>query len=453
MSFLRQSNRISQRCLLIADDLTGGADSGAQFAKRGLSTLLISVKEGAQIDFSKYASNDVLVINTDSRRLTPDKASDLVSSLCREYDRNLFPVIYKKIDSTLRGNVGFEIDAILKETKIPICFMTPAYPDQNRTLINGILMVGGKPVALTEAARDAASPVQESHVQKLLQDQSRNNIGKIELSHVAASHEHLKKIVEEERNKGNKIIVFDVMTREDLRNVADVGFDLDKRPLFVGSAGLAEEVARKLSPSEPYIKNQTATKSSTHVFIISGSVSGVTHEQLRRLQRRDIISFELNKSFLTKEGPDFEAAKGELIPNISDALAKGHVVLRTCPERLISGDPKTSPIHLKIVKVIGEVALAVLKESHIGIRDTALVLTGGDTAFSVLNLLKIEGIEIGGEILKGIVIGRLIGGTWNGLKVITKAGAFGKEYALEKIINMLEMGSLSTKEEKNEGLD
>jgi uncharacterized protein YgbK (DUF1537 family) len=103
--------------------------------------------------------------------------------------------------------------------------------------------------------------------------------------------------------------------------------------------------------------------------------------------------------------------------------------------------------------VIGEVALAVLKESHIGIRDTALVLTGGDTAFSVLNLLKMEGIEIGGEILKGIVIGRLIGGTWNGLKVITKAGAFGKEDALEKIINMLEMGSLSTKEEKNEGLN
>jgi uncharacterized protein YgbK (DUF1537 family) len=194
MSFLRQSNRISQRCLLIADDLTGGADSGAQFAKRGFSTLLISVKEGAQIDFSKYTSSDVLVINTDSRRLTPDKASDLVSSLCRGYDRNLFPVIYKKIDSTLRGNVGFEIDAILKETKIPICFMTPAYPDQNRTLINGILMVGGKPVALTEAARDTASPVQESHVQKLLQDQSRNNIGKIELSHVAAGKNTSRKL-------------------------------------------------------------------------------------------------------------------------------------------------------------------------------------------------------------------------------------------------------------------
>jgi uncharacterized protein YgbK (DUF1537 family) len=441
MSVIRQSSRMPQRCLLIADDLTGGADAGAQFAKRGLSTLLISFREATEIDFHKYVSKDVLVINTDSRGLNPDNAFKLVSSLCREYDRNLFPIIYKKIDSTLRGNVGFEIDAILEETGIPTCFFTPAYPEQNRTLVNGILMVGGNPVALTEAARDAASPVQESHVQKLLQDQSRNNIGKIELSHVAAGQEHLKKIVKEERNKGNKIIVFDAMTRDDLRNVADVGFDLDKRPLFVGSAGLAEEVARKLSPRERSTKNQTATKPLTHVFIVSGSVSSVTHEQLKRLQRRDILSFELSRSFLTKEGPDFEAAKGELIPSISDALAKGHVILRTCSERLISEDPGTSPIHLKIVKMIGEVALSVLKESHVGIRDTALVLTGGDTAFGVLNLLKIEGFEIGREILKGIVIGRLIGGNWGGLTVVTKAGAFGKENALKRIVEMLEAGS------------
>jgi uncharacterized protein YgbK (DUF1537 family) len=438
---------MNQRCLLISDDLTGGADAGAQFAKRGLSTLLISFREGSEIDFHRYVSKDVLVINTDSRGLNPDKASKLVSSLCRKYDRNFFPVIYKKIDSTLRGNIGFEIDAILKETNIPICFMTPAYPEQNRTLVNGILMVGGKPVAFTEAARDAASPVQESHVQKLLQDQSRNNIGKIELSHVAAGQEHLKEIVKEERNKGNKIIIFDAVTRQDLRNVAEAGFDLDKRPLFVGSAGLAEEVARKLFPRERSTKNQTTTKPLAHVFIISGSVSNVTHEQLKRLQRRDILNFELSKSLLTKDGPDLEAAKGELIPIISDALAKGHVILRTCSERLISGDPETSPIHVKIAKVIGEVALSVLKESRVDIRDTALVLTGGDTAFSVLDLPKIEGIEIDGEILEGIVIGHLIGGKWDGLKVVTKAGAFGKEDALEKIVGILEARSPLNMEE------
>lgn len=431
---------MSQRCLLIADDLTGGADAGAQFAKRGLRTVLISLKQGTQIDLTQYVSKDVLVVNTDSRGLPPDKAIRLVSSLCKEYDRNLFPIVYKKIDSTLRGNVGFEIDAILKETGIPVCFLTPAYPEQNRTLVNGILMVGGKPVASTEAARDAASPVQESHVPKLLQNQSRYNIGKIELSRVTAGPEHLKETVGEERKKGNKIIVFDAATRQDLRNVAEVGFDLDKRPLFVGSAGLAEEVARKFSPIERSSRTWKSTKPCSHVFIISGSTSSVTHEQLKQLERRDIVSFELSKSFLTKDGPDLEAVKRDLISNVSDALTNGHVILKTCSQRLLSGGPETAPIHLGIAKKIGEVVLSVLKESHLDISEFALILTGGDTAMSVLNLLKIEGMGIDGEILKGIVIGHLIGGKWDGLKVVTKAGAFGEEGALWKIIGILEAG-------------
>ena len=132
------------RCLLIADDLTGGADTGAQFAERGLSTLLIPLKEGHTIDFSQYRERDVLVINTDSRGLTPDEAGSLVSSLLRNYDKGLFPLIYKKIDSTLRGNIGYETDAILRETNISMGFMTPSFPEQERTVVNGILMVRGK---------------------------------------------------------------------------------------------------------------------------------------------------------------------------------------------------------------------------------------------------------------------------------------------------------------------
>lgn len=431
---------MSQRCLLIADDLTGGADAGAQFAKRGLRTVLISLKEGTPIDLTQYVSEDVLVVNTDSRGLPPDKANHLVSSVCREYDRSLFPVVYKKIDSTLRGNVGFEIDAILRETGIPICFLTPAYPEQNRTLVNGILMVGGKPVAFTEAASDAASPVQESHVPKLLQDQSRHNIGKIELSHVTAGSEHLRETVGEERNKGNKIIIFDAATRQDLRNVAEVGFDLDKRPLFAGSAGLAEEVARKFSPIERSSRTLKSTKPCSHVFIISGSTSSVTHEQLKQLERRDLVSFELSKSFLTKDRRDLDAVEGEFISNVSGALTKGHVILKTCSERLLSRGSGTAPIHHRIAKRLGEVALSVLKEFHLDISEFALILTGGDTAMSVLNLLQTEGMEIDGEILKGIVIGHLIGGKWDGLKVVTKAGAFGEEGALWKIIGILETG-------------
>jgi uncharacterized protein YgbK (DUF1537 family) len=73
--------------------------------------------------------------------------------------------------------------------------------------------------------------------------------------------------------------------------------------------------------------------------------------------------------------------------------------------------------------------------------DLAIILTGGDTAMTVFNFLGGEGIEIEDEILEGIVMSRLIGGGWNGLTVITKAGAFGREDALVKIMDLFEMES------------
>jgi uncharacterized protein YgbK (DUF1537 family) len=63
-------------------------------------------------------------------------------------------------------------------------------------------------------------------------------------------------------------------------------------------------------------------------------------------------------------------------------------------------------------------------------RPGLLFLTGGDTADAVLNAFGSEGIHIHGEILPGVVRGRLIGGAMKGLPVVTKAGAFGRDDTL-----------------------
>lgn len=437
---------MSQRCLLIADDLTGGADAGAQFAKRGLQTLLISLLDDAKIDFSRHIHQDVLVINTDSRGLTPEKAFLKVSNLLKRFDQKLFPIIYKKIDSTLRGNVGYEIDAILKETNESLCFMAPSYPEQNRTLVGGILIVGEKPLALTEVARNTASPIQESHVYKILQNQSQHNVGWIDLTHVASSHERLGKMVDEEQKKGNQIIIFDAVSRGDLRNIVDAGFDVEKTPLFVGSAGLAEEVAKKLVPAKA--KPSQKIRSFKHILIVSGTASSVTHQQLEQVERRPVPSFPLNGSLIAGEDRKTQGEKRELIEKIANALSQGITVLKAPSEMLPSKDSTEPPVHLRITKTLASVALFALRASKIRPADLALILTGGETAQNVINGLKPEGIEIEGELLEGIVRGHLLGGNWDGLTVITKAGAFGKEDALEKILKMVEMGSPSTREEK-----
>jgi uncharacterized protein YgbK (DUF1537 family) len=426
--------------LLIADDLTGGADAGAQFTKRGLRTLLISVRDNPRIDFSEYINREVLVVNTDSRGLSPEKAFSLVSSLIKGYNKELFPVVYKKIDSTLRGNIGYEIDAILKETNGSLCFMAPSYPEQNRTLVGGIMMVGGKPLEFTEVARDSASPVQESHVYKLLEKQSSNKIGRIDLTIVASGRERLQKAVEEERRKRNKIIIFDAVSRRDLTNIADVAFCMNRTPLFVGSAGLAEEVAKRLTPSGA--NASLRIKPFKNILIVSGTASSITHQQLKQVEKRGIPSFQLTPSLILGDDAKAEKERKELFRKIANSLSQRINILKAPSEILHSEDSTEPPIHLKITKTLASVALLALEASKIKPADLALILTGGETAQHIINGLETEGIEIEGELLEGIVRGHLIGGDWDGLTVVTKAGAFGKEDALKKIIEIIETGSL-----------
>jgi uncharacterized protein YgbK (DUF1537 family) len=427
-----------QHCLLIADDLTGGADAGVQFVKRGLKTLLISFRGDRPVPFMAHPA-DVLVINTITRGLPPAEAFDILSvlsGLLKSFDPKRFPILYKKIDSTLRGNIGSEIDAILRETNLPLCFLAPSYPEQGRVLVGGIMMVGEKPLALTEAARDTASPVQESHICKLLANQTSLSIGKIDLTHVASGKEALRWVVEREQRAGRRIIIFDAVSRQDLATIAEVALSMETVPLLAGSAGLAGEVARILAPAQINAEPERQ-RTFRHVLIVGGSASAVTHAQLQRLRDGGLPSFELPRDLVSGNGRAGTDGRRKLARLLGSALAGGHVIVRTFTERWTGNGDEGAPIPQRIIGVMAGVTLEALREARVDAGDLALILTGGDTALGVLQLLDYQGIELEGELLEGIVRGNLRGGPWDGLTIVTKAGAFGKEDALVKIVERL----------------
>ena len=167
-------------------------------------------------------------------------------------------------------------------------------------LVGGIMMVGEKPLALTEAARDAASPVQESHIRKLLANQTSLSIGTIDLTHVASGKEALRRVVEREQRAGRRIIIFDAVSRRDLATIAEVALSMETVPLLAGSAGLAGEVARILVPGQVKIGPERQ-RTFRHVLIIGGSASAVTHAQLQRLQEGGLPSFELPRDLVSRQ--------------------------------------------------------------------------------------------------------------------------------------------------------
>ena len=66
-----------------------------------------------------------------------------------------------------------------------------------------------------------------------------------------------------------------------------------------------------------------------------------------------------------------------------------------------------------------------------------MVITGGAIAINVLKVLSALGVRVIEEIMPGVPISQIIGGEFDGLKIVTKAGAFGNEEALAYCLKQL----------------
>ena len=164
----------------------------------------------------------------------------------------------------------------------------------------------------------------------------------------------------------------------------------------------------------------------------------MTHAQLQRLQDGGLPSFELPGSLVSGNGRAGTEDRRKLAHLLGSALAGGSVIFRTFTERW-TGNGDWGRAHPAADRGRdGRGGPWALQEARVDAGDLALILTGGDTALGVLQLLDYEGIELEGELLEGIVRGNLRGGPWDGLTIVTKAGAFGKEDALVRIVERLE---------------
>jgi len=426
------------RCLVVADDMTGGGDTGAQFAKKGLRTLLVTpgISAGLPAD---YLTWDVLVLNTHSRAMDAARARLAVAAILQRLDLKRFGLIYKKIDSTFRGNIGGEVDAILEMSGLPVGFLTPAFPEMGRTVKDGILMVKGNPVAETEASRDPACPVNDSNLVNLLRRQSSCGIDLVDHRRLSSAPGSLRQTVYRKRQAGTKILIFDALKRQDLEAIAEAGFELQPLPLFIGSAGLAEAVATRFAENTRLKAGvPSGTTSAAYALVVCGSASAVSRRQLALVvQNANFPHIEIRSALALQAPSDRAAEEATIRRRASDALRHGSVVLSVSPERTAASGSDDRLAAQAIAETLGGIAASALAGSGVAPHDVALILTGGDTAMAVLAPLGIEGIEIGGELLKGIMAGRVKGGFFSGARVVTKAGAFGKDDALLRVVRLL----------------
>ena len=394
------------RVAIIADDLTGAADTGVQLARAGYRTAVAF--RGAPVPSA--GGLDAVALDTDSRSLPPDLAAQRVFEAAGSVrEARLF---YKKIDSTLRGPLAAELAAALEATGRNVAVVAPAFPAAGRTTVNGTQLVHGVPVHETEARNDPRTPVMEGHLPTLLTQafSSVVSLGAEDLADPATVRRAL------EDADGPLCVVADAEHDEDLEALAWAVPD-PGRVLWVGSAGLASALGR-VYPGPAAETAAPASSAVSRVLVVVGSLSGVSRRQLRALQEHGCTVVSV-----TGLGT-VEAATSAA----EDVLAEG-----TCAAVRSSGERGSADAEA-VVEALSGVAAGL---SERGLFD-ALVLTGGDTAVGVARRLDAAGILLEGEIEPGMPVGTLIGP--NPYRVVTKAGAFGEDDTLTRVVETLLAG-------------
>jgi uncharacterized protein YgbK (DUF1537 family) len=397
---------------IIADDLTGSLDTGLQFRKKGLSSVVPLGSNRVQPDAQ------VLVINTNSRNLPGDLAYRRVLRICRGLEARGF---YKKIDSTMRGNVGREALAVLQARKIPKAIVVPTIPVLGRTVERSILRIHGVPLLQTSYARDPFHPLWTSRVPDLLKRETGEAVGHLGLSLLRKGPSEVAEHIE---RSPARLLAIDAVLQSDLQIIASACRLMPGRVLACGSVGLAEELG-PLSRAEEARKSRAA---GGPILIVSASRNPTTAGQIRlALERSGFPLVEPDLGAITgprKAALEIESISrriGELLP------PRGGAVLATTFEAHLPGKEKAIP------GALGKAVFALLGKTRLG----SLVLTGGDLAMGVCERLSSTALRIEKEVLPGIPCSSLTDGPFQGLRVVTKAGGFGENDAVWRIIQFL----------------
>ncbi len=440
--------------VIIADDLTGANDSGVQLARRGLTTsVLFEMNAGAVSD------QDVIVLNTDSRASSSEVAYMRVVEAARFLSQFSTKLVYKKIDSILRGNIGAELDATYDVFKPDFLVIAPAYPDNGRTTIHGVHYLDGIPVHETDIGADRITPVTHSYIPALLAQQTNRLTGLISLTELRSDGSLLVRRLDRLHSDGVQYVISDAESEADLYALVEGVVQSGYRVVWVGSAGLARCLPVELGNmnprprlrdgwkteglEHPRIKREClAQESSKSVLVAVGSITERSHTQLQvLLASQDTVGIELQPERFIGESEEREWEICRACEMGVQGLRNGKHVVVYVPvaDSTVTHAIKAGLLHNKdrvdvsnsIAGAIGEIIAYLM---HAG-DWVGLVMTGGDTATQICNQLGIERFELLDEVESGVPIGLLRGGKQ--LPAVTKAGSFGTDAVLLHAVTML----------------
>lgn len=425
---------ISDSTIIIADDLTGANDTALQYFKNGCSTKIII---DCYQDFSDVESADIWAISTESRNISKEEAVDRVLIVANKLKESLgVENFYKKIDSTLRGNAGVEIIAMLEATQKDAAIIAPAYVEEGRTTIGGYQLLNGIPIERTQCALDPKAPIYESYIPDILKKDLNTKfddlIDVVGLKTVTKGAGPITLKIKELIQKGKKLIVVDAASAVDLEQIALAINKSSYNLLPCGSAGLANAFNK-------IIGENAALEHIQHIpdlprMFVSGSATQLSAAQIQKLkdENKNIFFVDLMAKDVIKEPEE------ALVDMICAKLDAGFdVVVHSSEIHKETLDDETSSVLIdagiaqnefpgRITDFLSDLTREInLKSKFI------LIMIGGETSYKCASSIKSAYFEVLDMILPAIPLCM----DMHGKIIVTKSGNFGNSNTLIEILN------------------
>lgn len=425
---------ISNNIGLIADDLTGANDTALQFHNRDCNTQLV-----LEI-CDEIANRDLiqcLAISTESRNIPSLEAYDAVYKATSFMKSELnIEYYYKKIDSTLRGNIAREALAMLEVLEYDAAIIAPAFPNEGRITVGGYQLLNGVPIERTEMARDPYSPIYESHIPTILErqltDSERDFVGLIDLKTVIKGAGPILMQLNECIKAGKKLIVIDAVSSVDLEQIVLATQKCNFNILPCGAAALAQCYADAWLPDVSY---QQLTKNipAQPKLIISGSATELTATQIKTLKDSNCFS---NANFIPLKIEDImSGVNEEMVDRICNNLINTNIVcvhssdIAINPEAdgnalLLQGITKERFISM-ITTYLAELTKRVLEKSS-----AILIILGGETSCKCCQAIDSKTLHIVDAVAPAMPLCVNYNAQW----VVTKSGNLGNTQTLVDIL-------------------
>ena len=395
--------------LIIADDLSGAADCAIACLAAGIDSFVALDGDRA------VPPSSALAIDTDSRRLPGEAAAAVTARVLRRHAGPQTRLIYKKMDSTGRGNFAAEIAACLAVARTDlsapeaVAIFAPAYPRNGRTTKGGHQYLRDVPLEETETWRhDGISG--RAHMPEIMA-QTGLKVGLVELAvlrgpNLAATMREL--------SRSHDVLVCDAALEEDLQAIAEAGQQLGPMTVWAGSAGLARYLPQAAGLARPAAAQAPGKTPAGPVICAVGSLSQVSRGQFERLCAADGVSGFVVPPELLRHGPDAEDWHG-LNAAIAAAIAAGQDIAVMIGD----SDHLDTSEALKLAAVLASLLHPYLAQAR------GIIATGGETARALLRTLEVTALRLVTEVEPGVPLSVVGAGPAAGLRVITKAGAFG----------------------------